>query len=750
MSHLIKSTSQESIVSNPLSPDAPLDEQSIQETEASLSRTHEDTEAFMDSKGILSRNVLFKPATYPKGLTLCQNGKAFALYDAKHRNICLYYIESKACLYTIPRTFKDGYLMRGLLEWYKSLFLANDFLLITAGALDPLTIPNTTLFLYDLRDHTAKDLLPPSIQAELMERHQEGWRIEGMRCFSPTMPDSEIAENKHLFHYCITLISSHPESGNWKALTIFCRYDTQTHSSEILKRFPLAIEQIILDETGSIEAYVTLTDFKKLPQGTEYILKHYQFYEIRDKKPYLLLEGNFKKTPCLYYDKRNSEFPILTGQIVTMGYSIPLHCHPEKNAFTHLSRGEISSLKADIKSFAVNPKNPKEVIWYINSFDEMTLHVRYPTGFSQAIKMSKIHSHPLFSSKEFLVHLIESLQIKRPFLINWSTSLCYQYFLLSPATDTSPVQFKCIYSREMIDDLEPAIGSKCSMPQSFTFQARDGLSIQGYLTLPRNQEAKNLPALLKIHGGPISRDRLSIDMDTQIWASRGFAVVQINFRGSKGFGSSFQEAGYGEYNRKMTDDLIDGLNYLIQKDLINPDKIVAKGASYGAFAVASCLTRYPDFFICGIAKNGNYNLIDTINEAPQNRKTYARYYGITLSEDNSISEPDLEKLRAMSPSYFLHNLKKPLLFIGSTQDAICKPEQTEDCFKTYMGDREPIKSPKLSESITQVFLQGEGHTLSLGALLLEFTFTEVLVSQLLPEIFKEPLTPELKEKIGDV
>ena len=70
--------------------------------------------------------------------------------------------------------------------------------------------------------------------------------------------------------------------------------------------------------------------------------------------------------------------------------------------------------------------------------------------------------------------------------------------------------------------------------------------------------------------------------------------------------------------------------------------------------------------------------------------------------------------------------------------------------KPNMGDREPIESPKLSESITQVFLQGEGHSLSLGALLLEFTFTEVLVNQLLPEIYKEPLTPELKEKIGDV
>lgn len=226
--------------------------------------------------------------------------------------------------------------------------------------------------------------------------------------------------------------------------------------------------------------------------------------------------------------------------------------------------------------------------------------------------------------------------------------------------------------------------------------------------------------------------------------------MQINFRGSGGFGKGFKEAGYSEWNGKMTDDLIDGLNYWIKEGLINANKIVAYGESYGAFAVASCMTRYPDFFTCGIAVNGLYDQVQEFErlDSDKERIHYSQQYGVSITEDHLVSESDLEKLRKSSSYYAIDQLKKPLFIISGAADDICDPEQSH-----ALAER----AQELGKSVLHVEFDDAGHSLDTvksdaGQLhKLQFGLCENFVSRYLPEIFAEPVSADFaKEKTAHI
>ena len=138
-------------------------------------------------------------------------------------------------------------------------------------------------------------------------------------------------------------------------------------------------------------------------------------------------------------------------------------------------------------------------------------------------------------------------------------------------------------------------------PQPIAYSARDGLSIPGYLSLPKGVEAKNLPTIVLPHGGPYARDTDRFDPWVQFLNARGYAVLQPNFRGSYGYGSAFMSAGFRQWGMKMQDDLDDGLDWLVQQGITDPKRVCMVGGSYGGYAALVAGFKSPEKYKCAVA-----------------------------------------------------------------------------------------------------------------------------------------------------
>ncbi len=211
-------------------------------------------------------------------------------------------------------------------------------------------------------------------------------------------------------------------------------------------------------------------------------------------------------------------------------------------------------------------------------------------------------------------------------------------------------------------------------PVSFT--SRDGLEIYGYLTLPKGAPEKNLPMVVLVHGGPWSRDYWGFDREVQFLANRGCAVLQINFRGSDGYGRKYMEAAMGEFAGKMHTDLIDGSTWVIDQGIADPEKIAIMGASYGGYAALVGVTFTPDFFACGIDVFGMSDLETLIEVAPVWWKLgmpkFYKYIGDPKNPE------DLEMMKSKSPIYKLDEIKRPLLVIYGGEDQRVDRKQSID------------------------------------------------------------------------
>src|SRR5262249_51443278 len=145
---------------------------------------------------------------------------------------------------------------------------------------------------------------------------------------------------------------------------------------------------------------------------------------------------------------------------------------------------------------------------------------------------------------------------------------------------------------------QPALEKyKLSRMRPISFQARDGMTIYGYLTLPVGIDAKRLPLVLFVHGGPWTRDTWGFCLFFQMLANRGYAVLQVNFRGSTGYGKTYLNAGNHEWAGKMQTDLLDGKNWAVKQGYVDARKVCIAGPSYGGYATLVGLTFTPDEFV---------------------------------------------------------------------------------------------------------------------------------------------------------
>ncbi len=196
------------------------------------------------------------------------------------------------------------------------------------------------------------------------------------------------------------------------------------------------------------------------------------------------------------------------------------------------------------------------------------------------------------------------------------------------------------------------------------YQSRDGLSIHGFLTLPNNTEASQLPVVMFIHGGPWARDVWDFNPTVQFYASRGYAVMQLNFRGSTGYGRAFWEASFKQWGRSMQNDISDAVAWLIASGVADPKRVAIAGGSYGGYAVLAGLAFTPDLYCCGIDIVGVSNLFTFRQTIPE----YWKQANDMLDEMIGSTTTEADMLREVSPYFHAQNIRVPLLVFQGAKD----------------------------------------------------------------------------------
>ncbi|MCB1182194.1 S9 family peptidase [bacterium] len=209
------------------------------------------------------------------------------------------------------------------------------------------------------------------------------------------------------------------------------------------------------------------------------------------------------------------------------------------------------------------------------------------------------------------------------------------------------------------------------------YQARDGMTIYGYLTLPKGVEAKNLPTVMYIHGGPWARDFWGYDPYAQFLANRGYAVMQVNYRSSTGYGKHYENAGNREWGTgAMQHDITDAVQWLIAEGYADPARVAIFGGSYGGYATLAGVTFTPDLYACGIPYVGPSNLITLIESFPEYWKPFLEgsWY---KKVGNPEVEADKTDLIARSPLFHSDRIKVPLLVVHGANDPRVKQHESD-------------------------------------------------------------------------
>ena len=213
-----------------------------------------------------------------------------------------------------------------------------------------------------------------------------------------------------------------------------------------------------------------------------------------------------------------------------------------------------------------------------------------------------------------------------------------------------------------------------------SYNSRDGLKINGYLTLPKGydmENAKDLPVVINPHGGPWARDEWGFNPEIQFLANRGYAVLQMNFRGSVGYGRKFWEASFKKWGREMQDDITDGTQWLIDQGIADKKRIAIYGGSYGGYATLMGLVKEPQLYAAGVDYVGVSNMFTFM-------KTIPPYWEPMLEmmyEMVGDVEKDSAMLREVSPVFHVDKIKAPLFIAQGANDPRVNVDESDQMVK---------------------------------------------------------------------
>jgi dipeptidyl aminopeptidase/acylaminoacyl peptidase len=275
--------------------------------------------------------------------------------------------------------------------------------------------------------------------------------------------------------------------------------------------------------------------------------------------------------------------------------------------------------------------------------------------------------------------------------------------LVEASSPSSPPVYYLVDNRthkaDIVAEGYPTLANvKLGEVRAITYTARDGTEIPAYLTLPPGVAPQNLPLVVLPHGGPQARDYLEFDWWAQFLASRGYAVLKPQFRGSSGFGDAFQKAGYHQWGGLMQDDVSDGVAAMISQGLVDPKRVCIVGASYGGYVALAGAAFTPTLYKCAVSINGVSDLPEMLAYSDKRGGGGIAYYW-----RDHIGSPYDPAVRAKSPVHAAANVNIPILLMHAADDTVVPFRQSEDMAHALS---------KAGKSVTLVPLPGEDHLLS--------------------------------------
>jgi acetyl esterase/lipase len=286
----------------------------------------------------------------------------------------------------------------------------------------------------------------------------------------------------------------------------------------------------------------------------------------------------------------------------------------------------------------------------------------------------------------------------------------FKQFIASVETSSEPKKFYLLdTTKPSLSLMGPSMPSLSNVAmgnvKATTFKSRDGVDIPVYVTTPPGHtDAKNAPTIIFPHGGPASRDEPRFDWWAQFMASRGYVVIQPQFRGSTGFGAEFEEAGERQWGKRMQDDVSDAVAWAVKEGMTDARRTCIVGASYGGYAALAGATMTPDLYICAVSVAGVSDLPQMMREeradAGGRRSSTVNYWA------NHIGSDDRAAMEAASPRRLAGDVRAPILLIHGKDDTVVKFNQSRTMANALRAANKPFKLVELA---------GEDHWLSRGS-----------------------------------
>lgn len=276
---------------------------------------------------------------------------------------------------------------------------------------------------------------------------------------------------------------------------------------------------------------------------------------------------------------------------------------------------------------------------------------------------------------------------RRVILATYSDRTRGTYYLYDRSTD----------KLEKLADLAPWLKEEQMAPMTpIQFQSRDGLTVHGYLTLPVGVASRDLPVVVIPHGGPSARDTWGFDSEAQFLANRGAAVLQVNFRGSTGYGKAFWEAGFKQWGKNMQNDLTDGALWLVDQGIADKKRIAIYGGSYGGYAALAGAAFTPDLYAAAVSYVGPSNIFTLLESIPP------YWEPLRDMEYEMIGDPIKDKnlLEEVSPVFHADRIKIPLLVAQGANDPRVKKAESDQIV-------EAVK--KAGKDVVYLVKENEGH-----------------------------------------
>jgi dipeptidyl aminopeptidase/acylaminoacyl peptidase len=264
-------------------------------------------------------------------------------------------------------------------------------------------------------------------------------------------------------------------------------------------------------------------------------------------------------------------------------------------------------------------------------------------------------------------------------------------FIVRTFTDRNPGSYY-LYTAEngklkKLSDINSAIDETqmCEM-KPIKYTSRDGLEINGYLTLPLNSNGKNLPVVVMPHNGPGQRNTWGFNSEVQFLANRGYAVFQVNYRGSSGYGKNFYAAGFKQWSGKVQDDIEDGVQWLVKEKIADPQKIAIYGTGFGGYIAINSAIKTPKLYKCVAANSGVLNLFNyLISIPPYLRSNLQMYYDIVGNPDTEV-----DYMRDASPVFHADKINVPIFITQNTKDPRINPSDAIRLVKELKNRNVPV------------------------------------------------------------